>query len=119
MLTKAEKRQLHQLDQEIKSLSAEKIKIQMEKGKQLLAVDREIEKAITKINNLWLDDDSGDEDAVIKDGDRVKITGGVRSTVNMKMTVHSSTKCFYLLKDDKGKTHRRAKTNVEKVIKKK
>ena len=54
MLTKAEKSQLCQLDQEIKSLGAGKIKIQMEKGKQLLAVDREIEKSITKINKFGL-----------------------------------------------------------------
>lgn len=123
MVTKAELSKLYELDQEIKSLAADRLKIQIEKGKQLLVVDRKIEKAIAKINTIWVDsDDSGEdeegEDVEIKNGDRVKITGGVTSTVNMKMTVHSTTKCFYWLKDSKGKMHRRTKTNVEKVIKK-
>ena len=89
----------------------------MEKGKQLLIVDRKIEKAIAKINAIVVSIES-DKDEEIKNGDWVKITGGVRATVNMKMTVHSTTHCFYWLKDSKGKMHRRAKTNVEKVIKK-
>ena len=106
------------MDQEIKSLATDKIKIQIEKGKQLLVVDHKIGKAIAKINTIWVNNNDSGKDEEIKNGDRVKITGGVTSTVNMKMTVHSTTKCFYWLKDSKGKMHRRTKTNVEKVIKK-
>ena len=119
MVTKAERSKLYELDQEIKSLAADRLKIQIEKGKQLLVVDRKIEKAIAKINTIWVNNDSDGKDEEIKNGDWVKITGGIISTVNMEMTVHSTTKCFYWLKDGKGKMHRRAKTNVEKVIKKK
>ena len=88
----------------------------MEKGRQLLAVDHKIEKAITEVDHFWINDDSGDEDEEIKNGDQVKITSGVRSTVNMNMAFHSTTKCFYWLKDGKGYMHPRTKTNIEKVI---
>ena len=107
---------MQQLEREIKSLFAEKVKIQAEKDKKFLALDWEIEKAGRKINRIL--DDSDDEGEEIKKGDLVKITGGIKSTVNMMMTVDKSTKCYYWLEDEEGKMYRRAKTNVRKIIQK-
>ena len=119
MATKAERTRLHQLDRQIRSLVAEKVKIQTEKDKQLLAVDWEIEKVTTQISKILMEcDDSEDEGDEIKKGNSVKITGGVKSTVNMVMTVDKITKCYYWLEDEEGKIHRRAKTNVIKIVRK-
>ena len=63
-------------------------------------------------------DDSDDEVEGFKKGNQVKISGGVKATVDVKMTVDRSI-IFQWLEDDEGNMYRREKTNVEKVIKRK
>ena len=115
MVTKSERGNCT-LDRQIRSLIIKKNEILKQKDKELFALDLEIEKATKKIAKILMKyDDGDDEDDLIKDGDRVKIIGGVKATINKMMMVHSSTKCYFWLEDEDGKKYRRAKTNVEKV----
>ena len=76
----------------------------------------EIEKTTKNISKILIKYDcSDDEDDLIKDGDYVKIIGGVKATMNKTTKVHSSTKYYFWLEDEDGKKYRRAKTNVKKV----
>ena len=117
MVTATEKTKLHDLDRQIRSLVNQKETVKKAKEKKLLELDWEIEKCTGKILKILkkYDDSDDDDDESIKVGDWVRVTGGVKSTINVMMTMHKCTKHFYWLEDEDGEKYRRAKTNVKKV----
>ena len=117
MVTAKEKTKLHDLDRQITSLVKQKETVKKAKEKELLELDWKIEKCTGKILKILkkYDDSDDDDDECIKVGDWVKVTGGVKSTVNVMMTVYKCTEDFYWLEDEDGEKYRRAKTNVKKV----